>query len=792
MSDQPLRDGRQPFTRPTDPGSPPGGPASGDLAATYPGPSVVAVHSGATQLTIGTILDGQTVVRAGSALVGAWLIGNWASSLVAHIIVDNDAGNDANSGIILAAAGTDLSASAPAVAVKTLERAHALIPAIGHDLAVEMICKRKASGGQYLQADNVTVSDLPLAPIGFSRIIVRGTDTNASAGSTAWKCDAADQNFAGGQSAAGFNAAGYSISAFDDHNGVTVTPGTPISVNDPGHGFATGDVIYMFRTGGFNPEAQGFFQITRTDANNYTLNNTSTSNGNGGTARVRRWKITLFGGGAPGFTFDLNSQALLYKRIRFDAATTTVGLRNFITGVQANGPDTIVPFDDITTAVPGDKFYVEEPGFAVNNVALTGGIPGAQLFTNIDTKIELVGVRGASVVVEGPHSARLCFVQSSTAINVTSVRRAALHHQWTNHAGTIRTTGPCRAATTASLLDIDALTCSRVGFMGPVALRRIRESGNNTAFDSCYFHAAVNVGDCNAFSGGNSQAGLLIGVAFPNQASQKFVRVRGTGGVRAITLNMAGAALFNVQMADCLDGLAFTGENSHAHVFGLVGCVGITQWGVSFGGGNWSIGASLLFRFINDFSWVSGTKGDVSMGTNKDPLTSRGKIVFSDLFSGFTQGVIDGCGNRVLQESSNGLAFPGARLRTTDYPNGTGAQINRYNLCRVDNAGNLQLARANSAANAKCVVGPVAGDVDAAGVGSRGQVCEPGQDAWIEVDTSGGHAAPVFGDTLYVGVDTAGKAQTDIPGGGNPIVILGQVTAVIGTRACVQPFKIQQ
>lgn len=48
----------------------PSGPASGDLSATYPAPNVVALHSGATQLTIGAIADGQVVGRSGASLVG--------------------------------------------------------------------------------------------------------------------------------------------------------------------------------------------------------------------------------------------------------------------------------------------------------------------------------------------------------------------------------------------------------------------------------------------------------------------------------------------------------------------------------------------------------------------------------------------------------------------------------------------------------------------------------------------------------------------------------------------------
>jgi hypothetical protein len=49
----------------------PAGPATGDLGATYPSPTVVALHTGATKLTVGTVNDGEALVRSGTALVSA-------------------------------------------------------------------------------------------------------------------------------------------------------------------------------------------------------------------------------------------------------------------------------------------------------------------------------------------------------------------------------------------------------------------------------------------------------------------------------------------------------------------------------------------------------------------------------------------------------------------------------------------------------------------------------------------------------------------------------------------------
>lgn len=159
--------------------------------------------AGPTDLTIGSVLDGQLVIRSGTTLVGSPLIATWTGTR--FFAVDYDAGSDANLGysdVDLATAGT--------VAIKTLERLREILPRHGRGQKAVIAVAARAGGAVYRNVADTADDELRLMGIvGYSQLLVRGTGTVATAGATKFANDAADKIALGAQIFAGTNAAGY-------------------------------------------------------------------------------------------------------------------------------------------------------------------------------------------------------------------------------------------------------------------------------------------------------------------------------------------------------------------------------------------------------------------------------------------------------------------------------------------------------------------------------------------------------------------------------------------------------
>lgn len=99
---------------------------------------------------------------------------SWALTSVRYFILDNENGNDANTGYIDAAAGTNLSATAPAVARKTIAGLLSILPRVGDGRTAVILFKARAvADKRWMQADGVTPDDLRLALSGYSQVIIR-------------------------------------------------------------------------------------------------------------------------------------------------------------------------------------------------------------------------------------------------------------------------------------------------------------------------------------------------------------------------------------------------------------------------------------------------------------------------------------------------------------------------------------------------------------------------------------------------------------------------------------------
>lgn len=123
----------------------------------------------------------------------------WPLGSARYFAVDYDGGNDSNVGF----SDTSL-ALAGVVPLKTLTRLRQILPPDGEGRVAVVGIKRRAAGATYLKPDGVTLDWLDLSGYhGYASLVVRGTDTQASASSVAFANDAADRKFVGAQVVAG-------------------------------------------------------------------------------------------------------------------------------------------------------------------------------------------------------------------------------------------------------------------------------------------------------------------------------------------------------------------------------------------------------------------------------------------------------------------------------------------------------------------------------------------------------------------------------------------------------------
>lgn len=152
---------------------------------------------------------GITVATAAGATTvdGGRLVANWTVGVCRVYAVDGVNGNDANAGFAdpaTSSAGDYAIACAAAgvVAKKTMAGLAAIFPRDGAGRTVEIVIAAATYAGSPADFLNGVIGYVP-------SITVRGTGTNATAGSVAFAGSTAEATYVGGVSATGLNAPGY-------------------------------------------------------------------------------------------------------------------------------------------------------------------------------------------------------------------------------------------------------------------------------------------------------------------------------------------------------------------------------------------------------------------------------------------------------------------------------------------------------------------------------------------------------------------------------------------------------
>lgn len=169
-----------------------------------PGPlGPVVLFNNNTLTTTGTLSLATNSITSRLTLTDG-AVANWIGTR--YYAVDYDNGNDTNLGysdVSMAAAGVNT------VAIKTLTRLRQIFPKIGNSQVAVVAIRARASGNNYLTPGGLD-DDLDFLQdvYGYEQILVRGTDTQATASSTAFANDAADRIFCGARVVPGTSAYG--------------------------------------------------------------------------------------------------------------------------------------------------------------------------------------------------------------------------------------------------------------------------------------------------------------------------------------------------------------------------------------------------------------------------------------------------------------------------------------------------------------------------------------------------------------------------------------------------------
>lgn len=611
-----------------------------------------------------------------------------------YFAVDYDGGSDANLGysdVSLADAGTK--------AVKTLEHLRMIFPKFGYARKAVVAIRSRAGGATYRNIADTADDDIDFLQgvYGYEHLLVRGTDTIASAGSVAFANDLNDKIAAGARLVPGTSAAGYNPAGVITASDFDVLPATLPA-----------------------------------------------------------------------------EPAVIGKRIRFDAATPTVALRNATSMIWLNTASHIMLGVNLP-AVPtaADTFYIEEPGVAVGRVLMKSSNPNSVAVppSFAVQGVTVAGVRtvaaATAIVVRGAAGfLSLAFCETPAAatisVSVSNVGDFRLQPSYTDEATTPAT------ITVGASLRTDGLAVSGA------------TNFSASSFACITFRPQVlNVTQFSVGSGSYSFAGILVqgsGLAAAPATAVGGTSVGSLGSATSRRMRslspFSGTEIAVIFSNVLIHGVDLTGAGASALIsVNGVGCSVAIHDAVG-SAGNTGSGLSLLSA--RDCSVLMGTLGaNTFTGAVGQDIQGAGPVFYIHADYARTD-LRDNQGNHV-QGTAGSIMGP-TTLATND---GT-ADIGQYKVVRATGSGTVRAAQADTFANASGVVGVTQSPATAAGPQSA--MLTNGGATWIQFD-----AAPTVGNIAYLSTATPGNAQDTVPAvaGTNQSLKLGRVLRVSGTLGLV-------